>query len=364
MKPKIVFTGGGSAGHVTPNLALIEATKEENWQVDYIGARDSVEETIIKNHKTIPFHAISAGKLRRYFSWQNFIDPFRIVVGIIQAYSLLRKLKADVVFSKGGFVAFPVVVGAWLNRIPVIIHESDMSPGLANRLSFPFADKICVNFEIAKEHFKKNDYIAVTGTPIRPKLFLGSRLRGLAYCHFSNEKPCLLVMGGSQGASSLNAIVRQSLDHLTQRFQIIHLCGKGKKDLSLTEQKDYCQFEYIDEELPDLLAAADLVVSRSGANSLCELLALQKPHILVPLPLSASRGDQIQNANYFKQLGISCVLDNDTLTSQSLIQAIKETYLIKEEIVMRIKALKIESATTKIITLIKEQLHAESRNFV
>ncbi|WP_131783310.1 undecaprenyldiphospho-muramoylpentapeptide beta-N-acetylglucosaminyltransferase [Legionella gresilensis] len=363
MKPKIIFTGGGTAGHVTPNLALIEAATQEDWQVNYIGSKNSVEESIINSVGHIPFYAISSGKLRRYFSWQNFFDPFRILLGIIQSYHLLRKLKANVVFSKGGFVAFPVVLGAWLNRIPVVIHESDMTPGLANKLSFPFADKICVNFELAKKYFKQNRSVEVTGTPIRPQLFLGSRLRGLEYCHFTSEKPCLLVMGGSQGASSLNAIIRQSLSELTQKFQVIHLCGKGKKDISLNHP-GYCQFEFIDKELPDLFAAADLVVSRAGANSLCELLALQKPHVLVPLSLQASRGDQIQNAHYFSQLGVSTVLDSDTLTSQALIQAVKQTYHNKDEIITKIKALQIEPATTKILTIIKEQLHAESRNFV
>ncbi|MGQ3888701.1 undecaprenyldiphospho-muramoylpentapeptide beta-N-acetylglucosaminyltransferase [Legionella sp. CNM-1927-20] len=363
MKPKIVFTGGGTAGHVTPNLALIEAAKQEDWQVNYIGSKNSVEENIINNAGHIPFYGISSGKLRRYFSWQNFLDPFRIFLGIIQSYYLLRKLKAQVVFSKGGFVAFPVVLGAWLNRIPVIIHESDMTPGLANKLSFPFANKICVNFELAKKHFKQNRPVEVTGTPIRPELFSGSRTHGLEYCHFTDEKPCLLVIGGSQGASSLNAIIRQSLNELTQTFQVIHLCGNGKKDISLSQQ-GYCQFEYVDKELPDLFAAADLVVSRAGANSLCELLALQKPHVLVPLSLKASRGDQIQNAHYFSQLGISTVLDNDTLTSQALVQSVKQIYLNKDEIVARMKALQIEPATTKILTIIKEQLHAESRNFV
>jgi UDP-N-acetylglucosamine--N-acetylmuramyl-(pentapeptide) pyrophosphoryl-undecaprenol N-acetylglucosamine transferase len=361
MKPKIVFTGGGSAGHVTPNVALIDAIHQEAWQVDYIGSKNSVEESMLKG--SVPFYTISSGKLRRYFSWQNFLEPFRILFGIGQSYYLLRKLKADVVFSKGGFVAFPVVLGAWLNRIPIIAHESDLSPGLANRLSLPFVNKICVSFAAAKEHFKHQERVEVTGTPIRSQLFLGSPTRGLARCHFKEEKPCLLVMGGSQGANSLNAIIRQSLNELTRTFQIIHLCGKGKMDNSLI-QAGYCQFDYANEELPDLLAAADLVISRAGANTLFELLALQKPHVLIPLPLKASRGDQIQNAFYFNQLGISTVLNDDTLTSSALICAIYKTYQRRDDIISKIKALNIESATAKIVTLIKEQLHAESHKFV
>ena len=359
MNPRIIFTGGGTAGHVTPNLPLIEALQHEGWQVDYIGSNEGVEKGIVTALQ-VPFHGISSGKLRRYFSWQNFLDPFKICLGIGQAYRLMRKLKADVVFSKGGFVAFPVVFAAWLNRIPIIAHESDMSPGLANRLSFPFVDKICVTFAAAKQHFKSPDKVEVTGTPIRPELFHGSKGAGLTWCGFTKDKPCLLVMGGSQGSLKLNSIVRNALPALVKQYQIIHLCGKGKLDASLLHHADYCQLEYASKELADLFAASDVVVSRAGANSVYEILALQKPHLFIPLPLHASRGDQIQNARYFKQQGISQVLDEDTLTAENFLKAINDTYQQKEEIVQRIQALNIESATLKIIALIKEQMHVES----
>ncbi|OCH97233.1 undecaprenyldiphospho-muramoylpentapeptide beta-N-acetylglucosaminyltransferase [Legionella jamestowniensis] len=363
MNPRIVFTGGGTAGHVTPNLALIEILQKNDWQIDYIGSEEGVEKGMIST-LNIPYHAISSGKLRRYFSWQNFLDPLKIFGGVVQSYCLLRKLKADIVFSKGGFVAFPVVVAAWLNRIPVIAHESDMTPGLANRLSFPFVDKICVTFAAAKKHFKKQQKIEVTGTPIRSQLFKGSKKKGLELCGFTTEKPCILAMGGSLGSALLNSTLRENLAALCEHFQIIHLCGKGKVDPGLLNKKGYCQLEYANEELADLFAATDLVISRAGANALCEILALGKPHVLIPLSAKVSRGDQIQNANYFKGQGVSVVVEEEKLTAQTLLKAINDVNQHKEEIVAKIKALNIESAALKIIALIKEQMHVESPEIV
>jgi UDP-N-acetylglucosamine--N-acetylmuramyl-(pentapeptide) pyrophosphoryl-undecaprenol N-acetylglucosamine transferase len=359
MSLRIVFTGGGTAGHVTPNIALIEALQKDDWQIDYIGSNDGVEKEMV-SALDIPYHAISTGKLRRYFSWQNFLDPFKFIFGIGQAYQLLKKLKTEVVFSKGGFVALPVVIAAWLNRIPIIAHESDMSPGLANRLSFPFVNKICVTFDAARHHFKNQEKIAVTGTPIRPELFKGSKDKGLALCGFTNEKPCLLVMGGSQGSLRLNNAIRAALPALCDHYQVIHLCGKGKVDTALLGNANYYQFDYVNKELADLFAASELVVSRAGANALYEILALEKPHLLIPLSLKASRGDQIQNALYFKQQGISRVIDDETLTTENFLEAINEVSLCKEDIVKTIKKLKIESATLKIIGIIKEQIDVES----
>jgi UDP-N-acetylglucosamine--N-acetylmuramyl-(pentapeptide) pyrophosphoryl-undecaprenol N-acetylglucosamine transferase len=355
--PKIVLTGGGTAGHVTPNIALIEALKQAGWQIDYVGSPDGVEKSMI-TAISIPYHAVSNGKLRRYFSVKNFFDPLKILLGIFQSYRLMHRLKPDVVFSKGGFVAFPVVVGAWLHRIPVVAHESDLTPGLANRLSFPFVDKICVTFACAKKHFKNQGKVEVTGTPIRTQLFRGKKEIGLKLCRFNESKPCLLVIGGSQGANAINQCVRQTLDQLSASFQVIHLCGKGKMDTSVT-CKDYCQFEYANEELADLFAAADIVVSRSGANSLYEILALGKPHVLIPLSQKASRGDQIHNARYFQEQGISVVIDEESLTPQTLLDAIHEVSAHLEDRVQKIKALHIESATTKVMAIIAEAAHVE-----
>ena len=359
MSLSIVFTGGGTAGHVTPNLALIKEFKAEGWNINYIGSAEGIEKGMIQN-VGIPFHAVSSGKLRRYFSLKNLLDPFKIVAGIVQSFFLFHKLKPDVVFSKGGFVAFPVVVGAWLNRIPVVAHESDMTPGLANRLSFPFVNKICLTFEAGKKHFKRQDKIEVTGTPIREQLFVGSRSKGLEMCGFNNEKPCLMVIGGSLGAGSINQSVRDALGQLTEQFQVIHLCGKGKIDPSLNHIGGYRQFEYANEELADLFAAASVVISRAGANSLYEILALGKPHILIPISAMVSRGDQIQNARYFQGLGISVVIQDQALNAETLLAALQDVINNKNDIDKKIKALKIESATDKIVAIIKEQAHVQA----
>lgn len=353
MTSKIVLTGGGTAGHVTPNLALIDALQAKGWDIHYMGSYDGVERDLI-SAVHIPYHPVTSGKLRRYFSWKNVIDPIKIIAGIFQSAIILAKIKPNIVFSKGGFVAFPVVVGAWLNRIPVIAHESDMSPGLANRWSFPFARKICVTFSSAKKHFKNQTKVEVTGTPIRQQLFHGSQERALSRCGFQADKPCVLIMGGSQGASILNTCVRQALDTLLQRFQVIHLCGKGKCDANFAARPGYYQAEYAQEELADYFAASQFVISRSGANSLSEILALQKPHILIPLSAKVSRGDQVQNARYFRELGISVVIDEGQLTPESLLEAIQQLEINQISIVAKIKSLGVESATGKVMQLIKD----------
>lgn len=362
MTTRIVFTGGGTAGHVTPNLPLITTALSQGFQVHYLGSKNSVEEEMIKRMNW-PFHPVLSGKLRRYFSFKTLSDPFKVLAGIGQAYFLLRRLKTDLVFSKGGFVAFPVVVAAWLNRIPVIAHESDKTPGLANRLSFPFVNKICVNFEETKSLFKKKNKVIVTGTPIREDLFKGDKEAGLKHCQFHDKKPCILVMGGSLGSQRLNEIIRQSLPLLNQQYQVIHLCGRGKLDHSLEKNKEYCQFEYANENLADLFAAASLVISRSGANALYEILALRKPHVLIPLPLKVSRGDQIENAHYFENHGISFVINDERLSQTSLMTAIDEIRLHEVEIIKKMNKLDVKSATTTIFDLIREELRVESREF-
>lgn len=359
-KQHIVFTGGGTAGHVTPNVALIEALDPAQWQIDYIGSDEGVEKTIISDIN-IPYHSIKTGKFRRYFSWQNFLDPFYILAGIVQSFFLLRRLHVDIVFSKGGFVAFPVVFAAWLNRIPIIAHESDLTPGLANRLCFPFVDKVCVTFAPGALFFKDPKKVVVTGTPIRKALFSGSRVEGLSLCGFTPNKPCLLIIGGSQGAGSINQAVREALPNLTPSFQVIHLCGKGKVNTSLQGTSDYCQLEYANEELASLFAASDLVISRAGANSVYEILALQKPHVLIPLSAKVSRGDQLHNAHYFEQQGVSVVLQEENLTAKNLVVAVDEVRGRQAQIIASIEALGIESATSKIIELIAAQLHVVPR---
>ena len=326
---KIVLTGGGTAGHVTPNIALIPELKKEGYEIHYIGSYDGMERAMIEN-LGINYIGISSGKLRRYKSAKNLTDPFRVLKGYNESVKVLKRIKPDVVFSKGGFVTVPVVFAAKRCRIPAIIHESDMSPGLANKLCIPKADYVLANFPEAIAKLPKNKGI-LSGTPIRQELFKGDREKGLKFCGFTGEKPVLLVVGGSLGALAVNEAVRKILPKLTEKFDVVHLCGKGKADDSLKEVKGYSQFEYINEEMKDIFKITDIAISRAGANAICELLALRIPNILIPLPAKASRGDQILNADSFKNQGFSEVLDEEDITEEGLLDIIYRTYDNREE---------------------------------
>ncbi|MBR0085115.1 MAG: undecaprenyldiphospho-muramoylpentapeptide beta-N-acetylglucosaminyltransferase [Lachnospiraceae bacterium] len=328
---KIVLTGGGTAGHVTPNIALIPRLKELGYEIHYIGSKDGIEKELIGN-QGIPYYEVSTGKLRRYFDLKNFSDPFRILKGLSESKKLMKKIQPDIVFSKGGFVAVPVVFAANSKHVPVIIHESDMTPGLANKLCISKASKICCNFPETMQYLPAEKAV-LSGSPIRKELFEGSREAGLAFCGFTGNKPVILIIGGSLGSVAVNNAVRHALDKILKDYDIIHLCGKGNLDTSLEGTNGYRQYEYIEGELKDLMAAADLVISRAGANAICELLALKKPHILVPLPADASRGDQLLNADSFKKQGFSYVLAEGDLSDETLLGAIshvaanRETYI-------------------------------------
>ena len=323
MSKKIVLTGGGTAGHVTPNIALLPSLKATGYEIYYIGSYNGIEERLIKE-QNIPYYGIDSGKLRRYFDWKNFSDPLRVIHGYAQAKKILSGLKPDVVFSKGGFVSVPVVRAASALHIRTIIHESDMTPGLANRLAIPAADKVCCSFPETLKYLPEGKAV-LSGSPIRQELLTGDRGKALELLHWENSsKPTLLVIGGSQGSVAINNALRSDLDELLKEFRIIHLCGKGNLDSSLEGREGYVQFEYIQDELKDLFALADLVLSRAGANSICELLALRKPNLLIPLSAAASRGDQILNADSYKKQGYSMVLKEEDLTPESLQSALRQ----------------------------------------
>ncbi|MBM7577347.1 undecaprenyldiphospho-muramoylpentapeptide beta-N-acetylglucosaminyltransferase [Jeotgalibacillus terrae] len=319
---KILFTGGGSAGHVSVNTALIPEFMKNNWQVSYIGSHDGIEKDIItKKFSEVPYYGISSGKLRRYFSIKNFTDPFRVLAGTVQAFLRIKKIKPDVIFSKGGFVSVPVLLAAKMAGVPVAIHESDVTPGLANKLAMPFATKIYTTFYDTLQYVPK-EKSTCAGAIIREELFAGSREKGIAFSGLDQTKPIILVMGGSLGAKGINATVRSALHELTQHYSIIHLCGKG--NVINNENPDYIQYEFVSDELPDLIAAADLVISRAGSNSIFEFLALKKPMILIPLSKEASRGDQILNANSFVQQGFALKLEEENLTEETLLTAVRQ----------------------------------------
>ncbi|MFV0314797.1 MAG: undecaprenyldiphospho-muramoylpentapeptide beta-N-acetylglucosaminyltransferase [Anaerotignum sp.] len=321
---KIVLTGGGTAGHVTPNLALLPFLKEDGWEVVYIGSEKGIERSLVEA-EGIPYYGIPTGKLRRYLSKQNVSDMFRVIKGVREAKKLIKELKPDLVFSKGGFVTVPVVLGAKANGVPVIIHESDFTPGLANKIAMPWAKTICTAFPETGEHIAKGKGV-YTGTPIRKELFEGDKEKGLAQCGFDGDKPILLVMGGSLGSVKINECLRGEIVNLVEKFHVIHLCGKGNLDENFAQQSGYKQFEYVSSGLADLLAAADVIVSRAGSNSICEFLALKKPHLLIPLSKSASRGDQILNANSFAKQGFARVLPEEEMTSLAFYENIITLY--------------------------------------
>ncbi|MCR5202666.1 MAG: undecaprenyldiphospho-muramoylpentapeptide beta-N-acetylglucosaminyltransferase [Lachnospiraceae bacterium] len=349
---KIVLTGGGTAGHVTPNIALLKRLKEEGYEISYIGSKDGIEKRLIADFD-IPYYSISTGKLRRYLSLKNLSDPFRVIAGYNQAKKLLKELQPDVIFSKGGFVSVPVIRAAKGLKIPSIIHESDMTPGLANKLSIPCVEKICVNFPETLEKVPENKGV-LTGTPIREELFQGVKEKGLEFCGFNDKKPVIMIIGGSLGAQHVNDQIREILPQLLEEYQIVHLCGKGKLDESLVGTEGYVQFEYIKAELKDLFAAADIVISRAGANAICELLALRKPMLLVPLSAAASRGDQILNAHSFENQGYASVLEEEDMNDESMFVKINKLYADRERYIENMKNSKMGDSVDTIISLINE----------
>ena len=349
---RIVLTGGGTAGHVTPNIALLPKLRELGYDVHYIGSYNGIEKTLIEACD-VPYYGISSGKLRRYFDLKNFSDPFKVLKGFSEASKLLKKLKPDVVFSKGGFVSVPVVIAAKQHRIPVIIHESDMTPGLANKLSIPAASKVCCNFPETIDHLPKGKAV-LTGSPIREELMTGSREKALKFTGLSGNKPVLLIIGGSLGSVIVNEAVRSVLPKLLEHFEIIHLCGKGKLDQTLTAMNGYVQYEYISDELKDLFALSDIVISRAGANSICEFLALRKPALLVPLSAAASRGDQILNANSFAKQGYASVLEEEQLTGDTLLAALQELWENRQSYIDAMESSPMGNSIETIIGLLED----------
>lgn len=349
---RIVLTGGGTAGHVTPNIALLPALRDMGYDIHYIGSYEGIEKQLIEAEQ-VPYYGISSGKLRRYFDWQNFTDPFRVIAGLFQAKRLLKRLRPDVVFSKGGFVSVPVVRAAASLHIPVLIHESDMTPGLANKLAFPTAAKVCCNFPETKALLPAGKAV-LTGCPIRRELLSGNAERGRAFCGLTGQKPVLLIIGGSLGSVAVNKAVRSILPRLLEHFQVLHLCGKGNLEASLAHTPGYAQFEYVREELPDLFALCDLVLSRAGANAICELLALRKPSLLIPLPAAASRGDQILNARSFVRQGFSVMLEEESLTPDLLLDTLLRLHKDRDRYIRVMEQSRTADAVGAILSLIRE----------
>lgn len=350
----IVLTGGGTAGHVTPNIALIPELQKEGFEISYIGSFEGIEKQLI-SEMGISYYGISSGKLRRYMSLKNVSDVFRVLKGMAEAKKLLRKLNPDIVFSKGGFVSVPVVRAAKSLGIPVIIHESDMTPGLANKLSYPAASAVCCNFPETVKYLPP-DKAVVTGTPIRKELMSGDAESARIFCGFDSDKPVMMVIGGSLGSAVLNDAIRKSLPELLKKFQIIHLCGQGKLDSSLDGVNGYRQYEYIKKELADMFALSSLIISRAGANSISEICALAKPNLLIPLSAKASRGDQILNARSFEKQGFSMVIEEEELTPESLQTAVENLYDNRQTYIDAMKASPNTDSISVIMGLIRKYM--------
>lgn len=352
---KIVLTGGGSAGHVTPNLALLPALKEAGYEISYIGSYDGIEKKLIEDYG-IPYYGVSTGKFRRYMDPKNFSDPFRVLKGLSEAKKILKEIKPDVIFSKGGFVSVPVVRAAGSLKIPCVIHESDLTPGLANKLCIPIAAKVCCNFPETIQYIK-GDKAVVTGSPIREELRLGKKEEAYKLCGFDNSKPVVLVIGGSLGAMAVNQIVRDALPRLLEDFQVVHICGKEKMDNLLINKPGYKQFEYVKAELKDIFAMADVVISRAGANAICELLALRKPNLLIPLPTKASRGDQLLNAESFETQGFSMVVPEEELDEDILVDRVHELYFQRDTYIENMSKSGMHDSITTIVGIIEDLVH-------
>ena len=353
---RIILTGGGTAGHVTPNIALLPRLKELEYDIHYIGSYNGIEKELIEQFG-IPYHGISSGKLRRYFSLQNFTDPFRVIKGFREAHKLIKLLRPNVIFSKGGFVSVPVVLAGKKRKIPTIIHESDMTPGLDNKISIPSATKVCCNFpETVK--LLPADKAVLTGSPIRQELLSGDKQHALNFTGLDESKPVILIVGGSLGAAAVNEAIRRILPSLLKDFHVIHLCGRGKLDPSLNHLNGYVQYEYIKDELKDLFALSDIVISRAGANAICELLALHKPNLLIPLSASASRGDQLLNARSFERQGFSAVMEEEQLTDTNLLTAVRSLYKNRTQYVSAMKNSNQQEPIDTIVELIEAAVHS------
>lgn len=352
----IALTGGGTAGHVMPHLAMLEDFRQAGWRVIYIGSK-GIEKELMSQQNGVDFHTISSGKLRRYFSWENFADLFRVFGGTVQSIILMLRKRPKVIFSKGGFVSVPVAVAAWTLRIPVVSHESDLTPGLATKIITRFAARIFYSFPETEKFLPKRKSELV-GLPIRADLFSGDRLEGARLCGFSSDManlPTILVMGGSLGAQKINDCLEKCLPDLVKTFKVVHITGKGK-GISFVHPH-YKAFEFVKDELKHLFALTDLVIARAGANSIFEFLALQKPMLLIPLE-SGSRGDQIDNAKNFANQGWAEILAEKDLSKDTLMQSVQNLQNCADEIREAQKRAQVASAREKIMYRLKQWMDA------
>ena len=317
---KIVFTGGGTVGHVTLNLLLIPKFIKEGWQVHYMGDKHGIEyQEIQKSGLDVTFHSVATGKLRRYFSWQNLLDGFKVVWGIFQSMGIMLKVRPQALFSKGGFVSVPPVIAARLSGVPVYVHESDLSIGLANKIAYKCATKMYATFEQPSSLTKIEHVGAVTKIGNQESV-APQELEEIRQ-YFNRELPTLLFVGGSAGAKVFNDFVSQNQAALTEHYNIINLTGDANLDV-LSDR--LFRRAYVTDLYQPLMDLADVVVTRGGSNTIFELLAMAKLHIIVPLGREASRGDQIENADYFVKKGYAKQLAEEQLDMSNLQAALDD----------------------------------------
>lgn len=343
---KIVLTGGGTAGHVYPALAVRENLPKE-YEVHYIGGK-GMEKDIIKKEKNITYHEISAVKLERKLTVKNLLIPFKLFSSIKKAKRILKDIKPSVIFSKGGFVALPVVIAGKKLGIPVVSHESDLSMGLANKIILKYCTKMCTAFETTASISEKCVY---TGQPIRKKILQGNKNNLSFIDSLDRKKPNLLVVGGSSGAKFLNDKVMENLDNLLKIFNVIHITGKGK--FEKVDKPRYVQIEYADN-MGDYLNLANIVLSRAGSGAINEFLSLRKPMLLIPLSKECSRGDQIDNAKLYQKLGWAEMIEEQDFNNDLLFK--KLSYLVKNDkkIIENMNKSGNFDASKRIVEIIKE----------
>ena len=343
----IILTGGGTAGHVVPNIALLPELKKHFNKIVYIGSASGIEARLLKQHKEIEFHSVETVKFARKKVFKNLLIPFKLLKGRQQAKKLLAALSPTVVFSKGGFVSVPVVLAARALGIPVVSHESDLTLGLANKITKNKAKVICTSFAKTAEQLKNGLY---TGSPVRQEIFSGTRVNGLKEFGLSSQLPVVLVLGGSLGSSAINNTITACLPKLLSKCQILHSCGSGNIKHSI-KHTHYKAVEYIDN-MADALAVADIVITRGGSNAIFEILALKKPMLIIPLPKGNSRGDQVENAKVFQQKGWARVIQQADLNKQNLLSEIELLLKTKAETTKKLSNIKLPNSNMKIVETI------------
>ena len=347
---KIILTGGGTAGHVTPHLAILPYLKNDFNSIYYIGSENGIEKDII-TQANIPYYSVPCAKLNRSFCLNNFKLPLKLIAGYKKAGKILDNLKPDIIFSKGGYVSVPTILAAKKRKIPIIAHESDYTIGLANKLTAKYCKKVLTSFKETAQTLKNGEYV---GPPIRKKLLTANTKDAINHFGFLGDKPILLITGGSQGATAINNAVRNSLNDLLPKFDILHICGKGNLDKNIN-RKGYFQTEYL-SNIELAFNICSVCISRAGSNTVFELLALKIPSILIPLPKGNSRGDQVLNAEYFQRLGLVSVLPQNVLTKDSLVYAVNYTYANRHNLKRNLEKANITDSSRQISRILIDSI--------